>query len=74
MSRLPPRRADAATVLDSVQTAVDAIAAGRAVVVVDDEDRENEGDIIFAAEHATPELMGFGDPLHLRRGLRAPEQ
>ena len=54
-----PRRADAANVLDSVQTAVDAIAAGRAVVVVDDEDRENEGDIIFAAEHATAELMGF---------------
>ena len=57
--QVAPRRADAASVLDSVQTAVDAIAAGRAVVVVDDEDRENEGDIIFAAEHATPELMGF---------------
>ena len=57
--KVAPRRADAASVLDSVQTAVDAIAAGRAVVVVDDEDRENEGDIIFAAEHATPELMGF---------------
>lgn len=57
--KVAPRRADAASVLDSVQTAVDAIAAGRAVVVVDDEDRENEGDIIFAAEHATPKLMGF---------------
>lgn len=57
--KVAPRRADAASVLDSVQTAVDAIAAGRAVVVVDDEDRENEGDIIFAAEYATPELMGF---------------
>ena len=57
--QVAPRRADAASVLDSVQTAVDAIAAGRAVVVVDDEDRENEGDIIFAAAHATPELMGF---------------
>ncbi|MBD8043892.1 3,4-dihydroxy-2-butanone-4-phosphate synthase [Arthrobacter sp. Sa2BUA2] len=45
--------------LDSIAAAVDAIAAGRAVVVVDDEDRENEGDIIFAAQHATPELMGF---------------
>lgn len=56
---IAPRRTDAASVLDSVQTAVDAIAAGRAVVVVDDEDRENEGDIIFAAEHATAELMGF---------------
>ncbi|MGV8010992.1 3,4-dihydroxy-2-butanone-4-phosphate synthase, partial [Mycobacterium kansasii] len=36
-----------------------ALAAGRAVVVVDDEDRENEGDIIFAAEHATAQLMAF---------------
>lgn len=42
-----------------VQCAVDAIAAGRAVVVVDDESRENEGDIIFAAEYATEDLMGF---------------
>ncbi|MHC6176987.1 3,4-dihydroxy-2-butanone-4-phosphate synthase [Glutamicibacter sp. X7] len=45
--------------LDSIETALVALAAGRAVVVVDDEDRENEGDIIFAAEHATAELMGF---------------
>ena len=40
--QVAPRRADAASVLDSVQTAVDAIAAGRAVVVVDDEDRETK--------------------------------
>ncbi len=45
--------------LDSVERAVAEIARGGAVVVVDDEDRENEGDIIFAAEHATAELMGF---------------
>lgn len=45
--------------LDSIPTALAALAAGQAVVVVDDEDRENEGDIIFAAEFATPELMGF---------------
>ena len=44
---------------DSIPTALAAMAAGRAVVVVDDEDRENEGDIIFAAQFATPELMGF---------------
>jgi 3,4-dihydroxy 2-butanone 4-phosphate synthase/GTP cyclohydrolase II len=35
------------------------ITAGKAVVVVDDEDRENEGDLIFAAEKATPELVAF---------------
>ena len=45
--------------LDSIPTALAALAAGGAVVVVDDEDRENEGDIIFAAQFATPELMGF---------------
>lgn len=45
--------------LDTVDAAIAEIAAGRPVVVVDDEDRENEGDIIFAAEKATPELMGF---------------
>ena len=45
--------------LDPVERAIEDIAAGKAVVVVDDEDRENEGDIIFAASKATPELMGF---------------
>ena len=44
---------------DSIERAVADIAAGRAVVVVDDEDRENEGDVIFAAELATPELVAF---------------
>ena len=45
--------------LDPVTDAIAAISAGRAVVVVDDEDRENEGDIVFAAEDATPELVGW---------------
>ncbi|MBA3781316.1 MAG: bifunctional 3,4-dihydroxy-2-butanone-4-phosphate synthase/GTP cyclohydrolase II [Nocardioides sp.] len=45
--------------LDSVERAIADIAAGKAVVVVDDETRENEGDIIFAAAKATPELMAF---------------
>ncbi|WP_253945737.1 bifunctional 3,4-dihydroxy-2-butanone-4-phosphate synthase/GTP cyclohydrolase II [Nocardioides sp. zg-DK7169] len=45
--------------LDPVERAVADIAAGKAVVVVDDEGRENEGDIIFAASKATPELMAF---------------
>src|SRR4029077_418961 len=42
-----------------VEDAIAATAAGKAVVVVDDEDRENEGDLIFAAAKATPELMAF---------------
>jgi len=45
--------------LDSVERAVGEIAAGRAVVVIDDEDRENEAALIFAASRATPELMAF---------------
>ena len=42
-----------------VERALADIAAGKAVVVVDDADRENEGDLIFAAEKATPALLGF---------------
>jgi 3,4-dihydroxy 2-butanone 4-phosphate synthase/GTP cyclohydrolase II len=42
-----------------IERAVADIAAGKPVVVVDDEDRENEGDLIFAAEKATPELVAF---------------
>ncbi len=45
--------------LDSVDRAISDIAAGPPVVVVDDADRENEGDIIFAAQRATPELLAF---------------
>ncbi len=50
---------DAPLRLDTVEEAVADIAAGKPVVVVDDEDRENEGDIIFAASRATPELMAW---------------
>ena len=49
----------AAVRLDSVADALEAIRAGRPVVVIDDEDRENEGDLIFAAQLATTELVGF---------------
>jgi 3,4-dihydroxy 2-butanone 4-phosphate synthase/GTP cyclohydrolase II len=44
---------------EQIERAIADIAAGRPVVVVDDEDRENEGDLIFAAEKATPELLAF---------------
>jgi 3,4-dihydroxy 2-butanone 4-phosphate synthase / GTP cyclohydrolase II len=46
-------------VFDGVDRAIKDIAEGRPVVVVDDADRENEGDIILAASHATPELLAF---------------
>ncbi|MFF9510890.1 bifunctional 3,4-dihydroxy-2-butanone-4-phosphate synthase/GTP cyclohydrolase II [Streptomyces sp. NPDC014724] len=45
--------------LDPVEQAIRDIAAGRPVVVVDDEDRENEGDLVLAAEKATPEIVAF---------------
>jgi len=42
-----------------VATAIEEIRAGRMIVVVDDEDRENEGDLTLAAEKATPEAINF---------------
>src|SRR3979490_3528453 len=42
-----------------VPTALDEIRAGRMIVVVDDEDRENEGDLTLAAEKITPEAINF---------------
>ena len=45
--------------LDPIEQALDELRAGHAIVVVDDEDRENEGDLVFAASKATPELVGF---------------
>ncbi|MGW0450015.1 bifunctional 3,4-dihydroxy-2-butanone-4-phosphate synthase/GTP cyclohydrolase II, partial [Streptosporangium sandarakinum] len=47
------------TVLDPIERAINDIRDGRPVVVVDDENRENEGDIIFAAARATPSLLAF---------------
>jgi 3,4-dihydroxy 2-butanone 4-phosphate synthase / GTP cyclohydrolase II len=47
------------TQFGTIEQAVADVAAGKAVVVVDDADRENEGDLIFAAEKATPELVAF---------------
>ncbi len=43
----------------SIDSAITDIRNGRAVIVVDDEDRENEGDLIYAAEKSTPELVNF---------------
>jgi 3,4-dihydroxy 2-butanone 4-phosphate synthase / GTP cyclohydrolase II len=45
--------------LDTIERAIAEIKSGKPVIVVDDEDRENEGDLIFAAELATPELVAF---------------
>lgn len=45
--------------LSRIEEAVEAIARGEIVIVMDDEDRENEGDFICASEKATPELVNF---------------
>ena len=45
--------------LSSIEEGIRAVAAGELVVVADDEDRENEGDLIMAAEKATPEKIAF---------------
>src|SRR5213078_1785162 len=43
----------------SVEEILAELRAGRMVIIVDDEDRENEGDLIMAAEHATPDAVAF---------------
>ncbi|MDQ1594879.1 MAG: 3,4-dihydroxy 2-butanone 4-phosphate synthase / cyclohydrolase [Arthrobacter pascens] len=58
-AKLEPAAAGTTLALDPIEEAIRAMAAGRPVLVVDNEDRENEGDIIFAAQHATPALMGW---------------
>jgi len=45
--------------LNSIEEAIEDIKAGKVVIVVDDEDRENEGDFIAAAEKVTPEMINF---------------
>lgn len=45
--------------LDSIEDALSALACGEMVVVLDDKHRENEGDLIIAAEHATPAALAF---------------
>src|SRR6187549_16477 len=45
--------------LDSIESAIEDIKTGKIVIVVDDEDRENEGDFIVAARYASPEVINF---------------
>lgn len=42
-----------------IEEALDALKKGEVIIVVDDEDRENEGDFVALAEHATPEVINF---------------
>ncbi|TDQ76417.1 bifunctional 3,4-dihydroxy-2-butanone-4-phosphate synthase/GTP cyclohydrolase II [Sphingobacterium yanglingense] len=45
--------------LNTIEEAIEDIKAGKVIIVVDDEDRENEGDFITAARNATPEIINF---------------
>lgn len=45
--------------LNTIESAIEDIRLGKLIIVVDDEDRENEGDFIAAAKHATPEVINF---------------
>ena len=45
--------------LDTIPEALTALQKGEIIIVVDDEDRENEGDFVCVAEHATPEVVNF---------------
>jgi len=64
---LPPRATDGearaadeqSPGMSGVEDLAAELAAGRMIIILDDEDRENEGDLIMAAEHATPEAVAF---------------
>ena len=58
-------------ILDSIEDAIEEIKNGNFVIVVDDEDRENEGDLIIAAECITPEKINFMET-HARGLICAP--
>ena len=45
--------------LNTIPEAIEALKEGKVIIVVDDEDRENEGDFLIAAHHATPEVVNF---------------
>ena len=45
--------------MDSIEAAIADIREGKMVIVLDDEDRENEGDVVMAAEKVTPEAINF---------------
>ena len=57
-------------VLNTIEEAIEDFRQGKIVIVVDDEDRENEGDFIIAAEKVTPEIVNF--MLKNGRGVLCP--
>ena len=52
---------------NTIDEAIEAVRAGEVVVIVDDEDRENEGDFVCAAEKTTPEIVSSGEEWYAYR-------
>src|SRR5580700_9540766 len=59
LPELAPSPAVRESPFDSIEDAIEDIRAGKMVIVLDDEDRENEGDLVMAAERVTPEAINF---------------
>ncbi len=55
----PKKMSDNALKLNTIEEAIEDIRQGKVIIVVDDEDRENEGDFLAAAEKVTPEMINF---------------
>ena len=60
--------------LNTIEEAIEDFKAGNFVIVVDDEDRENEGDLIIAAEKITPEKVNYKTELSNRKNREACEE
>lgn len=59
ISKVNPSKMNDYIKIDTIEEAIDEIKHGKVIIVVDDEDRENEGDFICAAESITPEIVNF---------------
>src|SRR5580704_11766091 len=59
LPELAARLSQPRSTMDSIESALADIKAGKMVIVLDDEDRENEGDLVMAAEKVTPEAINF---------------
>lgn len=59
LPELAARLSTPRSTMDSIESAIADIKAGKMVIVMDDEDRENEGDVVMAAEKCTPEAINF---------------
>ena len=59
MKKAKKKKVASKSPFDSVESVINDIRRGKMVIIVDDEDRENEGDLIMAGEHATPKAINF---------------